>query len=205
MSIDFGLTAFQYSTAPHLRRHGPKGYRDASSYKPWLRDEFTFRCVYCLIRERWYPSGAAAFGVDHIQAKSRVEALKCVYDNLLYVCNRCNSEKGVCLAIDPCSEALGLHLRIIADGSLIASTNAGAQLIDMLNLNYKSLQDYRRRKIEALARWKESEDQFSIIEELGFPDDLPSLSGKRCENSRPDGVNSAYFALKDNGVLPQIY
>jgi hypothetical protein len=58
---------FQYPNSPHLRRHGPFGYEDYISFKGWLRDEFTFRCVYCLERERWYPSGADAFGVEHVK------------------------------------------------------------------------------------------------------------------------------------------
>lgn len=44
---------FNYPDAPHRRRHGPRGYADYASYRPWLRDEFTFRCVYCLLREQW--------------------------------------------------------------------------------------------------------------------------------------------------------
>jgi hypothetical protein len=28
---------------------------DYESYRPWLRDEFAFRCVYCLTRETWGP------------------------------------------------------------------------------------------------------------------------------------------------------
>jgi hypothetical protein len=34
---------FAYPSAPHSRRHGPAGYEDYTHYKPWLRDEFTFR------------------------------------------------------------------------------------------------------------------------------------------------------------------
>jgi hypothetical protein len=47
------MTAFNYPAEPHLRRHGPRGYADAASYRPWLRDEFAFRSVYCLFREQW--------------------------------------------------------------------------------------------------------------------------------------------------------
>ncbi len=36
---------FVYPTLPHVRRHGPRGYADYPSYRPWLRDEFAFRCV----------------------------------------------------------------------------------------------------------------------------------------------------------------
>ena len=35
---------FEYPSELHVRRHGPRGYRDYRSYKPWLRDEFDFCC-----------------------------------------------------------------------------------------------------------------------------------------------------------------
>lgn len=44
---------FAYPAVPHARNHGPQGYTDYTSYRPWLRDEFSFRCVYCLFREQW--------------------------------------------------------------------------------------------------------------------------------------------------------
>ena len=46
---------FAYPRELHERRHGPLGYLDYGDYRPWLRDEFQFRCVYCLCRERWFP------------------------------------------------------------------------------------------------------------------------------------------------------
>ena len=49
--------AFTYPRRPHVRRHGPRGYRDYRAYKAWLRDEFAFQCVYCLWRERWSADG----------------------------------------------------------------------------------------------------------------------------------------------------
>ena len=44
------------------------------SYKPWLRDEFQFRCVYCLWRERWHSVGEDAFSVEHLQARGSTRA-----------------------------------------------------------------------------------------------------------------------------------
>ena len=44
---------FVYPSTPHQRRHGPRGYADYGTYRPWLRDEFCFRCVFCLLREQW--------------------------------------------------------------------------------------------------------------------------------------------------------
>jgi hypothetical protein len=42
------MTPFDYPAQPHVRRHGPIGYATAESFQPWVRDEFSFRCVYCL-------------------------------------------------------------------------------------------------------------------------------------------------------------
>src|SRR5436309_202187 len=47
---------FAYPHEAHQRRHGPAGYTNYQSYKPWLRDEFAFRCVYCLFLQGFgYP------------------------------------------------------------------------------------------------------------------------------------------------------
>ena len=104
---------FTYADAPHVRKHGPGGYEMYQSYKAWLRDEFTFRCVYCLERERWYPNGHAGFGVDHVKPKGQPEYvhLACHYPNLVYACNRCNTAKDGSLLLDPCEVAFGAHLR----------------------------------------------------------------------------------------------
>ena len=58
------MQGFEYPTEPHVRRHGPGGYQDYESYRDWVRDEFMFRCAYCLHRERWYGRGAT-FHIDH--------------------------------------------------------------------------------------------------------------------------------------------
>jgi hypothetical protein len=47
------MIPFVYPRAAPLRRHGPAGYAQYERYRPWLRDEFAFRCVYCLKREQW--------------------------------------------------------------------------------------------------------------------------------------------------------
>src|SRR5436190_24295258 len=110
------INAFPYPTDSHQRRHGPTGYTSYKPYKDWLRDEFAFRCVYCLFREKWYPNGSDAFGVEHSIPKGQAPHLELVYDNLLYSCNRCNSLKtdleGI---IEPSSEPLAKHLSLNQD------------------------------------------------------------------------------------------
>lgn len=207
MSVSFGMSVFQYPTTAHVRRHGPSGYDDYKSYKPWLRDEFTFRCVFCLVRERWCHDGANGFGVDHLVPKSTPAGADkiCAYDNLLYVCNRCNSAKRLSAVLDPCSVALADHLQLARDGTIIGATRDGEHVVDAFNLNYSVAKDYRKRRIEAFARWQELGDTFTIEEELAFPNDLPRLDHCRCDNSRPEGIADSCHARRRRGELPSTY
>ncbi len=86
-------SALHYPSKPHSRRHGPRGYLEANTYKPWLRDEFTFRCVYCLSRERWRPDGQEDFAVDHIAPSSADPSHIHDYENLCYACCSCNRNR----------------------------------------------------------------------------------------------------------------
>ncbi|MCI0460791.1 MAG: HNH endonuclease [Gemmataceae bacterium] len=105
-------TPFAYPSEPHQRKHGPEGYKHYEEYKPWLRDDFTFRCVYCLERELWYPDRAASFSVDHVEPQTEAPHRVCDYTNLVYACTRCNSFKRQVRVIDPTVVALGKHLRV---------------------------------------------------------------------------------------------
>jgi hypothetical protein len=72
------IGVFDYPVGTHVRRHGPQGYLDYKHYKPWLRDEFSFRCVYCLCRETWFPDGDVAAWVSASAAASGEKAERCV-------------------------------------------------------------------------------------------------------------------------------
>lgn len=205
MSGDFGLSAFQYPAVQHQRRHGPHGYDDYKSYKPWLCDEFAFRCVFCLARERWCHDGPNGFGVDHLIPNTVRPDLLCDYGNLLYLCNRCNSSKRLSAVLDPAAHALGDHLQVAHDGEIVGITKEGEHVIDCFNLNYSGAMAYRKRKIERLTRWHADGDVWSIEDELGFPDDLPRLDGRRCSNSRPEGISTSFHALREAGILSATY
>jgi 5-methylcytosine-specific restriction endonuclease McrA len=69
-----------------------------------LRDEFEFRCVFCLRREQW--DRAATLEIEHFQPTARNPSGKLDYENLLYACSRCNSAKGVCEVPDPTTSLL---------------------------------------------------------------------------------------------------
>lgn len=87
-----GIDVFQFPTHPHRRRHGPLGYASAAQFREWLRDEFAFRCVYCLEREQWVnPTGH--FHAEHFEPAAQQPNLELEYDNLLYACHVCNAIK----------------------------------------------------------------------------------------------------------------
>jgi hypothetical protein len=62
-------SGFNYPRGARVRRHGPVGYATYHSFRPWLRDEFGFRCVYCLVREQW-GRVSGQFGLDHFRPQS---------------------------------------------------------------------------------------------------------------------------------------
>src|SRR5258707_15885789 len=100
-----------------MRRHGPYGYPNYKLHKPWLRDEFEFRCVFCLCRESWGPMGQHVFSVDHFKPKSRYPNLELDYDDLLYACVRCNTLKRDSeLLTHPCEKGLGQDVKLLPDG-----------------------------------------------------------------------------------------
>jgi hypothetical protein len=107
--------------------------------------------------------------------------------------------------LNPCRVALGDHLRVDDDGSVVAMTREGEHVIDAFNLNYSVAKEYRKRKIDAFTRWKDGRDEFTIEEELAFPDDLPQLDDRRCLNRRPEGIAESYFSRRQRGRLPTTY
>ena len=203
------MSAYDYPDTPHERRHGPQGYTDYTSYKPWLRDDFTFRCVYCLNRERWFPLGADAFGVDHVIAQASDPDRVLDYDNLVYACARCNSYKQESALLNPCQFALSQHVRIKEDGAIEALTDEGRECVRILALDRPALTAFRLRLIRTLNIMSRSDDpeaQRWATEWLGYPQDLPDLSRLRpTSNTRPDGIGQSHYTRRTKGELPDSY
>lgn len=200
---------FQYPSQPLVRKHGPQGYRTYESYKPWLRDEFSFRCNYCLCRERWFPDGEASFSVDHVRPQSLDPDLVNVYENLLYACCQCNSVRGTSEVPDPSVHAYGELLKIQQDGTLAAESEQGQDVIAICRLNRPKLVAFRRGMIEVLSMLAGREDPDGRIagHYLGFPDSLPNLSRLKPPggNTKPDGVATSFFARRQQAQLPPTY
>ncbi len=200
------MTPFDYPASRTLRRHGPNGYADYRSYRPWLRDEFTFRCVYCLKREQW-GLVAGDFDLDHFQAQARSAGKDANnYDNLLYSCHTCNLRKGGNELPDPCSGLTADQARVHLDGSLEARSDDAERIILILGLNSEKYKEFRLIWIRSvqLAR---AHDREHYLRLMCFPADLPDLSRERppAGNSRPEGVGLSYFALRQRGELTETY
>lgn len=196
---------FAYPTEPHRRRHGPSGYADYQSYRPWLDDEFTFRCVYCLKRMVWAPTDV--WTVDHIIPQDEAKKLACVYDNLVLACQCCNRIKSNRRVPDPCLVAYGQCLRVGSDGGITALNRIGSRLVRELRLDeprYRRWRSQRMRELRAL--FLSDPEGYELV--MGFPTDLPDLSPTKRKvksNSRPEGVKESWLAKRDRGELPKVY
>ena len=199
------MMGFEYPTSPHARRHGPAGYKDYGSYRDWLRDEFIFRCVYCLHREQWY-SRSGTFHIEHFVPVSIDPEGKCEYSNLLYACGTCNEAKKDVVGVpDPCAVAFHECLRINGDGHVEALNDDGEKLKQVLRLNSANNVIHRSRFIRTLEALR-IHDAGLYREWMGFPEDLPDLRTKVVpKNTRPDGVENCYFVLRERGRLPPTY
>ncbi len=202
---------FQYPAQPHQRRHGPRGYVTDRLYKVWLRDEFCFRCVYCLSRELWEPNGSDAFGVEHIAPRAVAPERTGDYDNLLYSCLMCNACRGAePLPFDPSAIALAMHLRIRDDGTVEALTRQGRLLCDLCHLNRPALVQFRvylLDLVEHLVSQPNPQPERILQHVLGFPDHLPNLRSRRPPggNARPEGIDNSWFERRRRGELPAAY
>jgi len=142
------------------RRETPPEYANYQAYKPHLRRDFLARCAYCE-RTEAYLGGEEAFEVEHFKPRSKFWDLICAYDNLYYVCRKCNGHKsetwpseahlarGQYFA-DPCVEDPYIqHLHERDDGGLDEITECGVYSNRHIRLDRNELQRWRRLRAEA--------------------------------------------------------
>lgn len=196
--------AFQYPPTSHVRRHGPRSYVDHSSFRPWLRDEFSFRCVYCLIREQW-GRVTDEFDLDHFLPLALAPELAHDYDNLLYACHACNLRKGSRELPDPSRVLTAGSVRIYPDGTMVGLTAEVERIVRVLCLNSPAWTRWRRTWIRIIELAEEHDSEL-FRQLLSYPDDLPDLTSCRApENSRPEGLDESAFARRDRGELSETY
>jgi len=198
-------TGFDYPEPSATRRHGPQGYASYDSYRPWLRDEFAFRCVYCLIREQWGRI-TGEFHLDHYLPQLIDARRAAQYANLLYSCASCNLSKGSRLTPDPTTALTADQVFIDDAGAIVGLTENAVRLIRVLDLDDEEHRQWRRLWMRILELAKRHEPQLHE-QLLGFPDDLPDLSSLRPPggNLRPEGIAQSYFAQRKQGRLAATY
>lgn len=196
--------AFTYSTAAEHRRYGPSGYSDYESFRPWLRDEFCFRCIYCLLRERWGRI-TGEFDLEHVIPQTVDQTLATDYSNLFYSCHSCNLKKGPASLSNAELHLTSDSIRVSFEGRQIASTAESERIVDVLALNSPKRVNWRLSwmRIIQLAAERDSELYQRL---MGFPDDLPDLSRSNPPaNIRPEGIDRSYFVQRERGELPDTH
>lgn len=189
---------FDYPHPRIERRHGPAGYVSHESYRPWLRDEFDFRCIYCLNREKW-GQVTGEFEIDHFEPQAVSPLRRLDYFNLVYACRRCNLIKLDQAIADPFVLLNSTNVVTLPDGALHARNVDAQRLIRQLDLNSPRLQAWRVMwlRIVALANERDHDLHAQLV---GLPEDLPNLAQLRPpENSRQAGIQESWFAKRARG------
>ncbi len=181
------------------------GYSRYRDYRNWLRDEFTFRCVYCLRRETWLTL-PADWEIDHYLPKSEHPEAATDYENLVYACNRCNRTKAAKYLPDPGKVAYGQCVRVDESGGIRWLTEEGLNLIEALGLDDEDYTAMRRHVLEAIREAPLGGKTLAWL--LGFPENIPDLSqeprppnGNKC----PSGIQDSYYERRKRGELPLYY
>jgi len=199
---------FKYPSEPHRRKHGPRGYKDYESYRDWLRDEFSYRCVFGLAREAWLQT---SLHIDHLTPQSDHPDLRCEYDNLILLEGRLNLVKGKKELDDPCKVALGQCLYVYFEGDRMGEIEApnnnrvGERIIAVLRLDSEDATRMRRDWLGILYSVART-DEALFRKLIGYPANLPKLCDARVQkNTRPQGLEQSAHHLRATGKLPEWY
>jgi hypothetical protein len=184
--------------------HGPMGYKSYDKYRPWLRDEFLFRCVYCLNRERW-TRFLAGWDIDHFIPQKTSNSGVLDYGNLLLSCHTCNAAKRDQQVPNPCECMLANSAVVDEKGVITAKTADAARVIRKLGLDSRESTEFRRLFIDNVALALKYDPQLHK-QLMGFPTELPNLARLRPkDNSRPDGIAASCFELRNRSLLRDTY
>lgn len=200
-----GTEPFQYPEQPHRRKHEPSGYSDYADYKDWLRDEFDFRCVYCLRREVW-ERRRAIWVVEHLIPRRERPDLATEYTNLVLACTTCNSFKSASSHMpDPCKLAYGKLVSVSSDGTITHHSREGLRLVRIASLDDEDATKWRRGEIAIIKSHKKHEPE-EYRKRMAFPTNLPDLATRPVKHNRkPEGAKNCRYAQQKSGTLPETY
>jgi hypothetical protein len=206
LGTDFWRRCFAYPDRVPGRKHGPRGYAHYEAYRDWLRDEFSYRCAYCLMREPWL-RGRLGFQIDHCIPQVQSTAGRLDYNNLVYTCPWCNQAKAGVAVPNPTDVAYGAALHVNEDGIIEARNALGQVLVEGLKLDYPDL-TYQRRLVLRVTRLAEEKNNVALLLRLlSYPDDLPNLRSRRPPggNINPAGIASCCYEQRLRGKLALVY
>ncbi len=137
-----------------------KKFTNYREYKPFLRVEFLYACVYCEVYES-ESAGEDNFQVEHYVPQSKYPMLECVYENLFYSCAFCNGpaaksgywatkeqrEKGH-YVLNPCRHDIDIHIDK-SSSKWKGLTPEGRWNVRRFYLDSKNLQFIRDRRQQA--------------------------------------------------------
>jgi 5-methylcytosine-specific restriction endonuclease McrA len=189
------LTPFSYPKSRHTRRLRPGPFKKYWEYKPFLREEFEKKCVYCRMPDTM--KDQEMYGVDHYRPKSLFSELLTTYTNLFYCCNPCNRRKREYWPMrgkikthfipNPCDHEMFAHLRFAAE-KVQARTTAGAWTRELLDLDDPEVVQYRRFILEALELYEGKRKETR--------DALEQLHGMRVGRAPAADIDDAIAAME---------
>jgi 5-methylcytosine-specific restriction endonuclease McrA len=169
------MNPFSYPEDRIVRRLTPGPFRNYHLYKPYLREEFSRRCVYCRLPDGM--KGLDTFGIDHYRPMVRFPAGETEYNNLFYACNTCNRRKGTfwpdeqqrrqgLFLPNPCDHRMADHLSY-RGGRVEPASPTGSFALELLQLNTEEDVTFRERMLRVVERcWQTLEEILHALESL---------------------------------------
>jgi hypothetical protein len=141
------------------REPAPLSTNDYRRFRPYIREDFSTCCAYCLLTEL-LGSGKENFELDHFKPRSRFPELVSEYKNIYYACHVCNNIKRDSWPLneladqgyryfDPCYDDFSAHFEE-SDGRWEPTTRVGEYSVERLRLNRDHLIQVRRLLIQRL-------------------------------------------------------
>jgi hypothetical protein len=179
-----------------IRKHAPQ-YEVYSSFRDWARDDFDFRCAYCLHRET-FSYFKSCFDLDHQIPQTEDESLACNYENIVYSCHRCNSQKNKWLLTSPFDKSFGSMLSINEDGIVDFTDDEGYAIVEALGLNDPEFVMFRKKIISLAKVFFMLGDKDAESLWFGIPQNVPDLNTLRPKaNPKEGGIDISWSYHRD--------